>query len=269
MADIVFDIDPSSGGNIPHAARSGKPLASGPSEARQPARRHEAQLGSANDSSGEPEDRLLVIGAPELEPRGAQLFIKRLVDVAGAGIGLVLLLPALLLIAALIRIESKGSPVFRQRRTGLNGAPFDILKFRSMYADGDGCSRTARLDDEGRITRVGRFLRKTNLDELPQLWNVLVGDMSLVGPRPHVPDMMAAGRPYDALVAGYNHRHLMRPGLTGLAQARGLRGPTANRWNAARRILCDIEYIRCFSLALDARIIARTIANEIKGGTGS
>lgn len=226
--------------------------------------------GPANDNSGELDIRPLVIAKPAFEPRKIQLAIKRIVDILGAGVSLVVLFPLLLVVAALIRLESEGSPLFRQRRTGINGVLFDIVKFRSMHVESIGTDGSAHaVDDHRRITRVGRFLRKTNLDELPQLWNVLVGDMSLVGPRPHVPGMLAAGKPYDELVTGYEHRHLMRPGLTGLAQARGLRGPTGNRSRAVRRIICDVEYVKNFSIALDARIMIRTVANEFKGGTGS
>ncbi|MEA3536493.1 sugar transferase [Rhizobium sp. CC-YZS058] len=195
--------------------------------------------------------------------------MKRAIDIAGAFSGLLVLAPVLLLIALLIKLESKGPVFFRQLRTGRNEVPFEILKFRSMYTD--RCDRSGvqqTISGDPRITKVGCFLRRTNLDEIPQLWNVLVGDMSLVGPRPHVPDMLAAGRDYADLVRGYENRHLMRPGLTGLAQARGLRGPTTHRWMAIRRIFCDVEYVRNFSLLLDIKIILRTLINELRGGTG-
>ena len=198
-----------------------------------------------------------------------QLAIKRLIDVFVSLLALAFLAPVLLLVALAIKLESRGPVLFRQTRTGLNEVPFEILKFRSMYTDrGDSTGVMQTVDGDPRITRVGRFLRRTNLDELPQLINVLVGDMSLVGPRPHVPDMLAAGRIYSDLVQGYEYRHLMRPGLTGLAQARGLRGPTVQRWKAIRRIVCDVEYVRRFSLMLDLKIVLRTIANELRGGTG-
>jgi lipopolysaccharide/colanic/teichoic acid biosynthesis glycosyltransferase len=198
-----------------------------------------------------------------------QLAIKRMIDVGGAFFGLLVLSPVILLIAVLIKLESKGPVFFKQLRTGLNEVPFEILKFRSMYTDlCDTSGVRQTIDNDPRVTPLGRVLRKTNLDEMPQLWNVLIGDMSLVGPRPHVPDMLAAGRNYAELVQGYEYRHLMRPGLTGLAQARGLRGPTRHRWLAIRRIVCDVEYVRQFSLLLDIKIIVRTVINELKGGTG-
>ena len=151
-----------------------------------------------------------------------QLALKRTMDIVGSFLGLLILAPVILLVAVLIKLESKGPVFFRQLRTGLNETPFEILKFRSMYTDlCDNSGVRQTVDNDPRITPLGRILRKTNLDELPQLWNVLIGDMSLVGPRPHVPDMLAAGRSYSELVQGYEYRHLMRPGITGLAQARG------------------------------------------------
>lgn len=198
-----------------------------------------------------------------------QLFLKRGMDIFGALFGLLLLSPLLITVAILIKLESRGPVFFRQLRTGLNEVPFEILKFRSMHTDlCDNSGVMQTVDNDPRITRLGKILRRTNIDELPQLLNVLRGDMSLVGPRPHVPDMLAAGRSYTDLVRGYEFRHLMRPGLTGLAQSRGLRGPTQNRWKAIRRIVCDVEYVRSFSIMLDIKILIRTVINEVRGGTG-
>lgn len=233
------------------------------------ARRRQRRL-SRRPGSFNAGDRSFSIEPAVVPELPVQLASKRLIDVTGALLGLIVLAPVLLIIALLIRLESRGPIFFRQLRTGRNEIPFEILKFRSMYTD--RCDRSGvqqTIDGDPRITRMGRFLRKTNLDEIPQLWNVVIGDMSLVGPRPHVPDMLAAGRDYADLVRGYEYRHLMRPGLTGLAQARGLRGPTTQRWMAIRRIVCDVEYVRHFSLWLDIKIILRTIFNELRGGTGS
>jgi lipopolysaccharide/colanic/teichoic acid biosynthesis glycosyltransferase len=211
---------------------------------------------------------------PKRAPRSlpdapVQFALKRLIDISGAFAGLLVLLPILCAIAVLIRLESKGPVFFRQLRTGRDEVPFEILKFRSMYVDQcDHGGRSQTIDDDPRVTRIGRFLRKTSLDEIPQLWNILVGHMSLVGPRPHVPDMLAGGVNYADLVKDYEVRHLVRPGLTGLAQARGWRGPTTDTLAAKERIASDIEYIRTFSLILDIRILLRTLANELRGGTG-
>jgi lipopolysaccharide/colanic/teichoic acid biosynthesis glycosyltransferase len=201
--------------------------------------------------------------------RALHLAAKRAVDIVGAAIGLVLLSPLLIAVAAIIKFTSPGPVFFRQERTGLNNKPFEILKFRSMYSDRcdlSGVAQTTACDP--RITPIGRIIRKTNIDELPQLFNVLKGDMSLVGPRPHVPGMLAAGVRYEDLVIGYERRHAMRPGITGLAQANGLRGPTTEVEPAVMRVVRDIEYIRDFSIWLDIRILYRTVVNEIIRGNG-
>ncbi len=215
-------------------------------------------------------DNIPTLAARTRPHRPVQFALKRAMDVSGALAGLIILAPILLLIAILIRLESKGPVFFRQMRTGRNEVPFEILKFRSMYVEQcDHAGVRLTVDGDPRVTRMGRFLRKTSLDEIPQLWNVVVGHMSLVGPRPHVPDMIAGGMNYADLVRGYENRHLVRPGLTGLAQSRGLRGPTTDRDTAVRRILSDVEYIKTFSILLDIRILVRTIINELRGGTGS
>lgn len=201
--------------------------------------------------------------------RPAHLVAKRLVDVVGAAFGLLLLSPLLIAVAAIIKLTSVGPVFFRQERTGLGNKPFQILKFRSMYTDRCDLSGVAQtVADDPRITPIGRIIRKTNIDELPQLINVLLGDMSLVGPRPHVPGMLAAGVRYEELVIGYERRHAMRPGITGLAQANGLRGPTTEVEPSVMRVVRDIEYIRNFSIWLDIRILFRTVINEILRGKG-
>lgn len=201
--------------------------------------------------------------------RTLHLAAKRGIDVVGAAIGLILLAPLLLTVAAIIKLTSAGPVFFRQDRTGLDNRTFEILKFRSMYTDRCDLSGVAQtVADDPRITPIGRIIRKTNIDELPQLINVLRGDMSLVGPRPHVPGMLAAGVPYEELVLGYERRHAMRPGITGLAQASGLRGPTTEVEPAVMRVVRDVEYIRTFSIWLDIRILFRTVVNELLRGNG-
>ncbi len=205
----------------------------------------------------------------EFNWRPAHLAVKRLVDIFGAAFGLLLLSPLLIAVAAIIKLTSVGPVFFRQERTGLDNKPFQILKFRSMYTDRCDLSGVAQtVADDPRVTPIGRIIRKTNIDELPQLINVLLGDMSLVGPRPHVPGMLAAGVPYEELVVGYERRHAMRPGITGLAQASGLRGPTIDTEPAVMRVVRDIEYIRSFSIWLDIRILFRTVVNEVLRGQG-
>lgn len=198
-----------------------------------------------------------------------QFALKRAFDIAVSGLALAFLLPFFVAIAALIVYENRGPVFFSQVRWGRGGTLIRIYKFRSMRADLCDVTGVAQTkENDPRVTRIGAFLRKTNLDELPQLFNILKGDMSLIGPRCHVPGMLAAGKLYEDLVEGYHLRHLVRPGLTGLAQVNGFRGPT-DREDAARgRVAHDIEYIRHFSFISDMRILFRTVANEIRGGTG-
>lgn len=198
-----------------------------------------------------------------------QLMIKRIIDVAGAAFLLVLLSPMLLLVAIAIRWESKGSVVFSQTRTGRDNKPFRILKFRTMYQNQcDSRGLCQAVSNDPRVTRIGRMLRRNNFDELLQLFNVLKGDMSLVGPRPHVPKMLAAGMLYEELVEDYSKRHQVRPGITGLAQANGLRGPTTEPEPAALRAVMDLEYVRNFSIWLDIKIVYWTIFYELRRGNG-
>lgn len=196
--------------------------------------------------------------------------IKRAIDITGAFAGLALLAPLLLGIALLIRVTSRGPALFVQQRYGLDGQLFQIYKFRSMYLETcDPSGRQQTIAGDTRVTPVGRFLRRSNFDELPQLLNVLKGDMSLVGPRPHVPGMLAAGVPYEDFDSRYMLRHNVRPGITGLAQVEGWRGET-KEWRAAKmRLEYDLEYVKNHSVSIDLKILAKTIAIEFFGGTGN
>jgi lipopolysaccharide/colanic/teichoic acid biosynthesis glycosyltransferase len=195
---------------------------------------------------------------------------KRAFDVIVSVIALLILLPGLLAIALLIKLTSRGPIMFRQWRYGLNNEKFIICKFRTMHAeetDATGVRQTRKAD--ARLTVIGAILRRFSLDELPQLINVIRGEMSLVGPRPHVPGMLAAGICYEVLVPHYFNRHRVRPGLTGLAQARGLRGSTEDADLAKARIDLDLKYIDSWSFGLDLRIIIETIWMELcKAGNG-
>lgn len=200
---------------------------------------------------------------------GMQLFFKRVMDVVFSLGALLTLAPALLLIALAIKLSSGGPALFRQTREGLNGKPIEIYKFRSMYIDRCDISGVAQtISDDPRITPIGRFLRRTSLDELPQLLNILKGDMSLIGPRPHAFGMLAGGTTYEELVPYYRARQAMKPGLSGWAQANGLRGPTDNAIKARARIDHDLAYIENFSVLLDIKIILRTLRQEFLGGSG-
>jgi lipopolysaccharide/colanic/teichoic acid biosynthesis glycosyltransferase len=198
-----------------------------------------------------------------------QFSLKRAFDITISGLALAFLLPFFAAIAALIVIEDRGPVFFSQLRWGRGGKLIRIYKFRSMRSDMCDVSGVAQTkENDPRVTRIGAFLRRMNLDELPQLFNILKGDMSIVGPRCHVPGMLAAGRLYEDLVEEYHLRHLVRPGLTGLAQVNGLRGPTDREDLARSRIAYDLQYIRNFSILMDIRIFARTVMKEIRGGTG-
>lgn len=203
------------------------------------------------------------------ESRVVALRVKRVFDVVAAGLAIAALLPLLIIVAVLIKLTSPGPVFFRQPREGFMGSTFEVMKFRSMRVDaGDitGVDQTVRNDP--RVTWIGRIIRRTSIDELPQLLNVLRGDMSLVGPRPHVAGMKAAGMLYRELVPYYDLRLQMLPGLTGWAQANGLRGETTNARVARARVDHDIAYIRNFSLWLDVKIIFKTILREFVGGSG-
>lgn len=181
---------------------------------------------------------------------------KRMLDVVIATTALIILIPAFAVIAVLVRLDSPGPILFRQRRTGLNGRVFRILKFRTMTVieDGDAISHAKR--DDPRVTRIGDFLRKSSLDEMPQLINVILGHMSLVGPRPHA---LAHDAQYSALLPHYGQRFAVRPGLTGLAQVKGFRGEIRQLDCMAQRVDADVEYVKTWSIRSDIVILLRTI----------
>ncbi|MFC0588669.1 sugar transferase [Novosphingobium aquiterrae] len=185
---------------------------------------------------------------------------KRLFDIIVAGTGLIVLSPLLLLVAIAILVED-GSPVlFIQRRVGRGNRFFDIVKFRSMANvanDGHGAQSASRND--ARITRVGRLIRRTSIDELPQLFNVLIGQMSMVGPRPHALGSQAGDKLFWEVDGRYWQRHALKPGLTGLAQIRGLRGATEAEEDLQERLDADLEYVDGWSLWRDIAIIAGTV----------
>lgn len=201
--------------------------------------------------------------------RNVQLLLKRGLDIILGLAALVVLSPLLIATVIIIRTTSKGPAVFRQDRHGLNGKIISIYKFRSMYADlGDTSGVQQTCDGDERVTPFGSFIRRTSIDELPQLLNVIKGDMSLVGPRPHALGMLAADVAYDVLVPYYHARDAMRPGLSGWAQANGLRGPTNDADLAKARVDHDIAYIQNFSIMVDFKIMLRTLQHEFLTGSG-
>jgi len=185
------------------------------------------------------------------------LLVKTLIDKIVALSLLLACLPLLIGIAVAVGVSSPGPIIFRQRRKGWYSRDFVLLKFRTMRVGSDVQLMQTRRGDV-RCTRVGRFLRSTSLDELPQLWNVLVGDMSLVGPRPHADGLHNIDRAGNEIVAEYALRHRMKPGMTGWAQIHGARGATATMDQLRRRVQYDLYYIENWSLWLDLQILART-----------
>jgi len=174
-------------------------------------------------------------------------------------VALTLLAPVMLAVAVAIKLDSRGPVLFRQKRHGFNNELIEIFKFRSMYVD--RCDANAAMlvtKDDPRVTRVGRFIRKRSLDELPQLFNVIAGSLSLVGPRPHALEAKAAGRLYVSVVDGYFGRHKVKPGITGWAQIHGWRGETDTPEKIQKRVEHDIYYIENWSLLLDLFILIKT-----------
>lgn len=186
----------------------------------------------------------------------AQDPLKRAMDILVAGGALLFFAPLLVLVAILIKLESPGPVLFQQSRGGLNGQAFTIFKFRSMRCQENGSKVVQAKRDDDRITTLGKIIRKTSIDELPQLINVLRGDMSIVGPRPHA---LAHDEQYGALIDNYHLRFRARPGLTGLAQIKGLRGGTGAVEAMAARIDADNEYIERWTIGGDVKILLMTV----------
>jgi undecaprenyl-phosphate galactose phosphotransferase/putative colanic acid biosynthesis UDP-glucose lipid carrier transferase len=214
-------------------------------------------MGGANLASREPA-RGLARSILQRAPLGAgERAVKRTFDVALAAAGLFALSPLLAAVAIAVKLDSPGPVLFRQTRNGFSGRPFRILKFRTMTVSEDGDAFRQATRNDPRVTRVGRLLRKLSIDELPQLWNVLVGDMSIVGPRPHATRHNAE---YQERIGAYAYRHHVKPGLTGWAQVNGYRGETSTLRAMEKRIEHDLYYVNHWSFLLDLRIVAKTLA---------
>lgn len=213
-----------------------------------------ARIGSVGDT-----DTLSVFESPVY---GIKDFYKRTFDLVFSITVLVLIAPLLLMIAIAIKLDSRGPVLFKQHRYGLDGKAINVFKFRSMRVQENGARVVQATKGDPRITRLGGFLRRTSLDELPQFFNVLLGDMSVVGPRPHA---AAHNEEYRKQVAYYMLRHKVRPGITGWAQVNGWRGETDTLEKMEMRIKYDLEYIRHWSLWFDIRIVFLTL---FKGFTG-
>jgi len=198
--------------------------------------------------------RLLLAGAAA--SRAANSRAKRAFDILASLMLIAFIFPALVIIAILVKLDSKGSVIFRQKRSGLKGNYFHIYKFRSMRVMEDGDEVRQARQGDSRVTRVGGVLRRTSLDELPQIFNILKGDMSFVGPRPHA---LQHDKVFATQIADYNRRFDARPGLTGLAQVRGLRGEIQTPEDLSRRIESDIEYIDNWTFFRDIQIFFGTV----------
>ena len=184
---------------------------------------------------------------------------KRIFDVVIASTALVVLSPIMLLTAIAVRLDSKGPIIFKQMREGFNNEPIKVYKFRSLYTDrGDASGTNVVTKGDNRVTRVGRFIRKTSIDELPQLFNVLQGTLSLVGPRPHVPNAQTDNRLWVEVVDSYIARHKVKPGVTGWAQITGWRGEVDTKEKLKGRVDADLYYIENWSLMFDLYILALT-----------
>jgi len=205
-------------------------------------------------------DRGAILLASFADRQPFALFVKRILDFVAACLGLILTSWLVLLVYLVLRASSKGPVFYLQERCGLFGEPFRIIKFRSMHADAEKNGPVWAARNDPRATRLGRFLRQTHLDELPQLWNILKGEMSFVGPRPERPEM---ARILEESVPPYSFRHWVRPGLTGLAQIRFRYSNTIE--DARTKLQYDLYYLKNWSLVLDALILLRTIATLMRG----
>lgn len=200
-------------------------------------------------------DGLPVVSIYDTPLDGTRAISKRAMDIAFAGLTLLLIWPVLAAIALGVKLSSRGPILFKQRRYGLNGEEIQVYKFRSMTVCEDGSAVKQATRSDARITPFGRFLRRTSLDELPQIINVLEGKMSLVGPRPHA---VAHNEQYRKLIEGYMFRHKVRPGITGWAQVNGLRGETETVDKMRQRIEYDLDYLRHWSIWMDIKIVLKT-----------
>jgi undecaprenyl-phosphate galactose phosphotransferase/putative colanic acid biosynthesis UDP-glucose lipid carrier transferase len=190
-----------------------------------------------------------------------QRFVKRIFDVVVASLVLVFFLPLMALAAIAIKLESSGPVIFRQVRKGFNGKHFVILKFRTMAVQENGPKVAQATRDDSRVTTVGRLLRSSSIDELPQLWNVLRGEMSLVGPRPHA---LVHDNYFETLLGDYAFRHHVKPGITGWAQCNGARGATPTTEHIAERVRLDLWYVNNWSLWLDLLILIKTVFEVLR-----
>jgi Undecaprenyl-phosphate glucose phosphotransferase len=204
---------------------------------------------------------ILAIEVQRAPLSAAERFAKRAIDIIIASVALIFLLPIIVLTAVAIKLDGPGPVIFRQRRKGFNGQEFIMLKFRTMSVQEDGAVVSQAVRNDPRVTPVGRLLRAASIDELPQLVNVLSGEMSVIGPRPHA---LAHDDQFQKIVSDYAFRHHVKPGLTGWAQCNGCRGATPSVGDIARRVKLDLWYINNWSLLLDLQILMKTFFEVLR-----
>jgi undecaprenyl-phosphate glucose phosphotransferase len=190
-----------------------------------------------------------------------QRLVKRIIDIVAASFALLFFLPVMMITVVAIKLDSPGPIIFRQTRKGFNGKQFHILKFRTMTVQENGPEIVQATRDDSRVTTIGRLLRSSSIDELPQLWNVLKGDMSLIGPRPHA---LAHDNHFESLLSDYAFRHHVKPGITGWAQCNGARGAMPSIEHTVERVKLDLWYINNWSLWLDLLILIKTIFEVLR-----
>ncbi|MGA2058214.1 MAG: undecaprenyl-phosphate glucose phosphotransferase [Bradyrhizobium sp.] len=205
--------------------------------------------------------RVLSIEIQRAPLTGTQCFVKRMMDVVLASLALIFFLPIMTLTAIAIKLDSPGPVIFRQNRNGFNGRQFVIFKFRTMTVQENGPSVLQATRDDPRVTSIGRLLRSASIDELPQLFNVLKGDMSLIGPRPHA---LAHDSYFENVLSDYAFRHHVKPGITGWAQCNGARGETPSIEHISERVKLDLWYINNWSLWLDIQIVFKTFFEVLR-----
>ena len=205
--------------------------------------------------------RVLAIEIQRAPLSGPQRFVKRVIDIVVASLALIFFLPVMVLTAIAIKLDSEGPVIFRQARKGFNGRQFAIFKFRTMTVQENGPIVAQASRDDPRVTAIGRLLRSASIDELPQLLNVLKGDMSLIGPRPHA---LAHDSYFQDIVSDYAYRHHVKPGITGWAQCNGARGATPSIEHISERVKLDLWYINNWSLWLDIQILIKTFFEVLR-----
>jgi Undecaprenyl-phosphate glucose phosphotransferase len=205
--------------------------------------------------------RVLAVEIQRAPLSAAQRFVKRTIDIVLASLALVFFLPVMTLTAIAIKLDSPGPVIFRQNRNGFNGRKFVIFKFRTMTVQENGPALLQAMRDDPRVTSIGRLLRSTSIDELPQLMNVLKGDMSLIGPRPHA---LAHDSYFENILSDYAFRHHVKPGITGWAQCNGARGATPSIEHISERVKLDLWYINNWSVWLDVQILIKTVLEVLR-----